>query len=301
MELATTLQQLRPHIVVALTDQFDTLAVAVSAALMSIPLAHLQGGEVSGTIDESIRHACTKLANFHFVASEDARRRVVRLGEPETHVFNLGCPSIDLLKRTPTLARGEFLAQLCAVPGSSRGLRENEPFLLLAQHPVTTEAADAAEQSRALLEAVRSRGLQTVLVLPNVDAGAAAMSAVIRAAAAGDDQRLHCHAHLPFELFVNAMRHAACLVGNSSAGIREAGYLGTPVVNVGTRQAGRVRPRNVVDTDYDAGRIAEAIAAQTRHGPYEVEELYGSGDSGRRIAAVLAEVELTGTQKQITY
>lgn len=302
VELATIFDNLKPGVVVSVADRYETIATAIAASYLNIPLAHVQGGEVTGSIDEKVRHAVTKLANAHFVSNEAARDRVVRMGEDPATVHVTGCPSIDLAART--------LAEPEPTPfdpfGGYAGV--GEPFqpkpgeyLVVLQHPVTTEYERAPDQIRETLAAVEAMGRPTFWFWPNVDAGSDLVSKGIRHhRETRPMDHVYFFKNLSPEDFVRLLDGAACLIGNSSAGIREGAFLGLPVVNVGNRQAGRDRASNVTDAPHDRCAIQSAVEAQLRHGRYARSALYGDGRAGERAAALLAGPALP-VAKQIAY
>jgi UDP-hydrolysing UDP-N-acetyl-D-glucosamine 2-epimerase len=288
LELPTVFELLQPDLVVTVADRFETIATAVAAAYMNIPVAHTQGGEVSGSIDESVRHAVTKLSHVHFPATELAARRVIGMGEDPASVFNVGCPSIDLAARTERGLRREVLEQF---GGAGSPIDPEQPFLLVMQHPVTTEYGHGMDQINETLEAVAKLGVQALVFWPNVDAGSEDVAKGIRRfRELGLAHGFHFFRNLPPEVFLKLMAHCSCMVGNSSAGIREGSFLGTPAVTVGTRQRGRERGPNVVEVGHDKDEIADAVRDQTAHGPFERSVLFGDGSAGRKIADVLAVV-----------
>jgi UDP-hydrolysing UDP-N-acetyl-D-glucosamine 2-epimerase len=286
LELPTVFELLRPDIVVTVADRFETISTAIAAAYMNIPVAHTQGGEISGSIDESVRHAVTKLSHLHFPATELAARRVVGMGEDPANVFNVGCPSIDLVARADLGLRSEVLAEFGGVGGP---IDPEKPFILMMQHPVTTEYGHGFDQINQTLEAVASLGMQAIVFWPNVDAGSEHVAKGIRRfRELGRDHGFHFFRNLAPEIFVKLMAHCASMVGNSSAAIREGAFLGTPAVTVGTRQQGRERGPNVIEVSHDPAEIADAVGEQIAHGPYASNPLYGDGTAGKRIADVLA-------------
>jgi UDP-hydrolysing UDP-N-acetyl-D-glucosamine 2-epimerase len=288
LELPTVFELLQPDVVVTVADRFETIATAVAASYMNIPVAHTQGGEVSGSIDESVRHAVTKLAHVHFPATELARQRVIAMGEDPAWVFNVGCPSIDLVARTELGLRRDVLEQF---GGTGAPVDPEQPFLLVMQHPVTTEYGHGFDQVNTTLEAVAELGMQTLAFWPNVDAGSEDVAKGIRTfRELGRANGFHFFRNLPPEVFVKLMAHCACMVGNSSAALREGSFLGTPAVTVGSRQQGRERGANLVEVEHDRAAIADAIRDQLAHGPYERSSLFGDGTAGTRIADKLAEV-----------
>ena len=301
LELPTIFGRLAPDFVLTVGDRFETMATALAAAYMNIPLAHTMGGEVSGTIDESIRHAVTKFAHVHFAASEDAGERIIRLGERPEDVHVVGCPRIDLV--------AEILAKDGSLPAPTDIFREGvgdtldltKPFLLVSQHPVTTEYGSGKVQIAETLKAVTEVGLPAIVLWPNPDAGSEDIAAGIRRwREKGWADNMHFFKNLPIETYVKLMRHTACLVGNSSSGIREGAYIGTPVVNIGTRQQRRLAGSNVVHAPHDAASIRKAIEMQLEHGRYPMEPIYGEGNAGEKIADILSH-KTVSAQKLITY
>jgi UDP-hydrolysing UDP-N-acetyl-D-glucosamine 2-epimerase len=288
LELPTVFELLQPDMVVTVADRFETIATAVAAAYMNIPVAHTQGGEVSGSIDESVRHAVTKLSHVHFPATEAAAQRVIAMGEDPAFVFNVGCPSIDIVARTELGLRREALEQF---GGAGSPVDPGEPFVLVMQHPVTTEYGQGIDQINETLEAVAEIGIQALVFWPNVDAGSEDVAKGIRTfRELGRAHGFHFFRNLPPEVFVKLMAHCACMVGNSSAALREGSFLGTPAVTVGTRQQGRDRGPNVLEIAHDKDEIADAIRDQIAHGPYERSMLFGDGTAGPKIADKLSEV-----------
>jgi UDP-hydrolysing UDP-N-acetyl-D-glucosamine 2-epimerase len=300
VELATVFDNLQPDIVVTVADRYETLATAVAASYMNIPVAHVQGGEVTGSIDEKVRHAVTKLANVHFVCTEQARDRVIRLGEDPGSVHLTGCPSIDLAAEV--LARPDMdFDPFEKYGGVGERIDLTRGFLVVMQHPVTTEYDEARRQVEETLYAIKDFGLPTLWFWPNVDAGSDGTSKGIRVF------REHHHA-VPLHLFRNMLPEdflrlllrSSCIVGNSSVAIRECSYLGVPAVNIGTRQQGRERGANVIDVDYDRREIEAAIGTHLKNGRSPSDTRYGTGDAGIRIAELLATLDV-GIEKRITY
>lgn len=300
VKLSSCFHRLRPDCVLTVGDRFETMATAIAAAYMNIPLAHTMGGEVSGTIDESVRHAISKLANIHFPANELAAQRLVRMGEDPAKVFVVGCPRIDLAADIASSDKPKGLDDILRVEGVGSGPADlSRPFLLVAQYPVTSEFEQARQQIEQTLLALRDLELPKIMLWPNPDAGSEGTARGIRVfRERHDNGGFRFYKNFPPEEFLYLVSRAACVVGNSSAGIREAAYFGTPVVNIGSRQAGRDRAPNVIDTNYSAEEISAAVRRQLTHGRYEFSDLYGRGDAGRQIAQVLASVELQ-SQKQL--
>jgi UDP-hydrolysing UDP-N-acetyl-D-glucosamine 2-epimerase len=299
IELSSVFDQIKPDIVLTVGDRFETMATTLAAAYMNIPIAHTMGGEVSGTIDESIRHAVTKFAHIHFPASSDARDRIIRLGEQPEHVHLVGCPRIDLVAEI--ISDDDGLGSELFEEGVGPRFDLDKSFLLISQHPVTTEYGSGEAQIMATLEAAEAIDIPAIVLWPNADAGSEDISRGMRKwRERGRGNRMHFFKNLPVDTYVRLMRRAACLVGNSSSGIREGAFIGTPVVNVGSRQAGRQRGHNVIDVAPEFAEVQAGIERQLAHGRYEMDPIYGDGRAGERIAATLA-TEKVDVQKRITY
>lgn len=300
VELPSVFEQLRPDIVLTVGDRFETMATTLAAAYMNIPLAHTMGGEVSGTIDESIRHAVTKFAHIHFPACSEARERIIKLGERPEDVHLVGCPRIDLVAEV--LERdGNGVGPDLFEQGVGGVFDLQQPFVLLSQHPVTTEYGEGGQQIAETLQGIHRLGLPTIALWPNADAGSDDVARGMRMFREHcDDSKIHFFKNLATDVYIALMRRCCCIVGNSSSAIREGAFIGTPAVNIGTRQAMRQRGRNVVDVDYDREQISDAIDGQMRHGPYANEPIYGDGHAGERIADVLSGCQWR-LQKRITY
>lgn len=301
LELSTVFENLKPDIVVTVADRFETMATAISASYMNIPLAHIQGGEVTGNIDEKVRHSITKLADYHFVASADACKRVLQLGENPEMVFNTGCPSIDLAKEVLGSIESLKFNPFQYYKGVGKELDLNNGYIVVMQHPVTTEYNQSREQIEETLEAVKKIDMPVLWFWPNVDAGSDGTSKGIRAFREFNDAtNFHFFKNMEPHHFLMLLINAKCLVGNSSVGIRECAFLGLPVVNIGTRQEGRERGENVLDCDYQKESIIGAIQRQIQTHRYPPDHVYGNGSSGQIIADILVNLPLV-FHKKITY
>ncbi len=300
IELPTIFDQLQPDIVLTVGDRFETMATTLAAAYMNIPLAHTMGGEVTGTIDESIRHAVTKFAHIHFPACSDARARIIKLGERPEDVYLVGCPRIDLVAKVLERDKNGLGPDLFK-EGVGGTFDLNQPFVLLSQHSVTTEYGEGERQITETLMALDQLKIPTITLWPNADAGSEDIARGMRKFREHfDDSRFRFFKNLPTEIYIALMRRTACIVGNSSSAIREGAFIGTPAVNVGTRQDMRQRGKNVIEVDHNREEIADAVMQQIKHGLYESEPIYGDGHAGERIADVISTCRWR-LQKQITY
>ncbi|MBZ9632335.1 UDP-N-acetylglucosamine 2-epimerase [Salegentibacter sp. LM13S] len=300
MELTNVFYNLKPHAVLTIADRFETIATSIAAAYQNIPLVHIQGGEVTGSIDEKVRHANTKLADLHLVASEDAKQRVIKLGENPEKVINTGCPSIDLAKEISEYPFLDF-DPIEKYGGVGSKLNWKEGYIVVMQHPVTTEYKQAKVHVTETLKAIKKLDIPTFWFWPNVDAGSDGTSNAIRTFRELEKpENIHFFKNMEPTDFLRLLKNSKALVGNSSAGLRECAFLGVPVVNIGNRQFRRNRATNVTDVNYNLNEILKATenAIQTEH--FESSDIYGNGNSGIKIAEILATSELTYS-KTITY
>ena len=286
------LERVQPDVVLSGFDIGGNFAVTIAAAHMNIPVAHIQGGEVTGSIDESIRHAMSKFSHIHLPATEDARNRLVRLGEHPDDIFVVGCPSIDVLVETPTVPSEELEERY--------GLDFSKPFVIMIQHPVTTESGSSLDQIRETIKAIKSVDIQTLALLPNNDAG---YSKIIDELTSSG---IKWYPSLSTLDFVNLYRHAWALVGNSSSGIHETPTFKIPAVNIGNRQMGRERAGNVIDVANDATSIEEGLRkalfdSEFREMVAAIENPYGVGDSAEKIVNVLKTVSFEGKIQKVFY
>lgn len=302
VELASTIDRLKPDIALVMGDRFEALAFATAAALMNVQIAHVQGGEITGTIDESLRHAITKLAHFHFPSTATSAARIARMGESSEKIFNVGCPAVDTLMSIDVGSRGDAFAALLPFIKIARRPNAEEPYLLALFHPVTTEYEGVQRQIRQILYAIAKANIQSIMLWPNLDAGSDEISIGIRHYLAKHPiDNLFMFKHFSMDVFTKLMAHADCMIGNSSAGIREACYFGTPVVDIGTRQQGRERSPNVIWSPVESEQILSGILKQVHHGRYERDYLYGEGSAGARIADILSTLSFQTSQKRISY
>jgi UDP-hydrolysing UDP-N-acetyl-D-glucosamine 2-epimerase len=301
IELATQFDNLKPDVVLTVADRFETMATAIAASYMNIPLAHTQGGEITGSIDESVRHAISKLSHIHFPATERAREFLIRMGEDPETVHLTGCPSIDLLVESDLSLTSDLFDRYKGVGAT---LDPSQPYIVVLQHPVTTEYGQGFAQINETLDAIRrigSRGMQVVWLWPNVDAGSDDVAKGLRMFRERvHPSYIHFFRNFAPEDYARLINNSQCIVGNSSSGLREGAFLGVPCVNIGSRQHGRERAANVRDVPYDADVIEDAIEYQLQHGRYERSLLVGDGTAGRQIADILAVAPLS-IHKTINY
>ncbi|SFT40671.1 UDP-N-acetyl-D-glucosamine 2-epimerase, UDP-hydrolysing [Algoriphagus locisalis] len=300
LELSTVFNNLNPDIVVTVADRFETMATAISASYMNIPLAHIQGGEVTGNIDEKVRHAITKLADYHFVASKDAHQRVIKLGENPEFVFNTGCPSIDLayeIQQTPVLDFDPIkkYGGVGGRPDLSQG------YWVVMQHPVTTEVGDSRFHIEETLHAMHEINQPVFWFWPNVDAGADGTSTGIRSFRETHQlDNFHFFKNMEPQDFLKLLYSSKGLIGNSSVGIRECAFMGVPVVNIGSRQNSRERGNNVKDVGYSRIEILNSLKEIENSPKPKISTIYGNGDAGEKIAQLLSEIPLV-FHKTITF
>ena len=284
-----------PDIVVICGDRFEQLAIAMSAAYLNKTIAHIEGGDVSGSIDESVRHAITKLAHIHFVTNEDAQRRVLAMGEDPKYVFNTGSLDVEVASQVEAAITNEMINRY----GVGHEVDVTRPFVMVIQHPVTTERENRRHLDETL-KAVTTLGMPTIWIWPNPDAGTGEMADRLRhfrenAGHAAD--RMRFITDLPVHEFIALLKAAACLIGNSSAGIKECSYLGTPVVNIGARQQGRLHAANVEHVPDESDAILAAVRQQIAHGRYTSSNIYYRPAASQTIVDLLAGLELY-TQKR---
>ena len=271
-----------PDIVLLLGDRGEMLAAAIAAIHLNIHIAHIAGGDRSGTIDEPIRHAISKLSHFHLTSTEQSRDRLIRMGENPDHIHVVGTPSLDDILDTRVAPREEVLRPF--------GLDPDRPFALVVFHPVVQDALDAGRQCQEILVALEGADLQAIALMPNSDAGSDAIQGVLNVASGRAG--FSVQTHLPRPAFLQVLAHADVMVGNSSSGIVEAASFGTPVVNVGPRQSSRERNANVVDVPCLASDILAGLQRGLGAGRASAPNVYGDGRSGERICRFLESVDL---------
>ena len=300
MELTNVFYNLKPDAVVTIADRYETIATSIAAAYQNIPLVHIQGGEVTGSIDEKVRHANTKLADLHLVSTEEAKERVIKLGENPSKVINTGCPSIDLAKEIQKTTKLDF-DPIKKYGGVGMDFGWSDGYIVVMQHSVTTEYQLAKAHIMETLKAINSLNYPTFWFWPNVDAGSDGTSNGIRAFRELEKPgNIHFFKNMEPLDFLKLLKNSKALVGNSSVGIREGSFLGIPVINIGNRQHRRSRAENVQDVNYCEEEIKAATKKAILQEHFPSSHLYGTGDAGKKIADILAKTELT-YDKTIAY
>lgn len=297
IEFTSALNRLAPDLLLMIGDRYEALSAVIAGAYMNIPVAHIQGGEVSGSIDESTRHAITKLSHMHFPATERAADYIRRMGEPADTVHNVGCPVGDyILSLDGDLPRDVFTK---ASVGAS--VYPDAPYLLVIFHPVTTEIASQTYQVEQLLAALEQVGMPTVWLWPNVDAGSDQISKVLRKYREhNSDSWLCLLKNLPPVTYQKVLMRAACAVGNSSSFVRDSTFSGTPVVLVGNRQEGREYGSNLITCAAESNSVLDSVTRQLAHGRYAIDGLYGTGDASPRIVEAVKAFR-PNAQKRLSY
>ena len=287
LKLSKAIQKLNPTFVVVRGDRYEMLAAATAAAYMNKTIVHIEGGDVSGNIDESVRHAITKLAHIHFVPNEKSKQRVLAMGENAEYVFNVGSLDIEYLNYLPEITDYSFINQ----SGQGAEVDVGKPFLMVLQHPVTSDENNYGHLQE-ILKAVDKGNLPTLWFAPNIDAGNSEISRAIKDyLKEAKPQNIRFIDHLPAEQFLNLLKKTACFIGNSSAGIKECSYLGTPFVLVGNRQNNRYQGKNVIQVDYRQNDILEALEAQLAHGKYDKDDYFYQESTSGKIIDVLENIE----------
>lgn len=282
--LVEEFERIQPNIVLILGDRGEMLAGALAAIHLNIPVVHIHGGERSGTVDEPVRHAISKLAHFHFVATDESKSRLVRMGEVESRISVVGAPGIDGLRETQRVSRSTLCARV--------GLDSACQLALLVYHPVLHEADHSGSYVAMIIDAILEKGIQVMALEPNSDAGSACVRWALQARASAGEIRLATH--LQREEYLSWLAASDILVGNSSSGIIEAATFGTPVVNVGSRQNLRQRNANVIDCAMDRDELKAAIERALALPRLDGSNVYGDGGAGERIAGLLASLDLSG-------
>ena len=293
IEFSTAFDQLQPDIVLVVADRYETLAAGIAASYMNIVLAHTQGGEVTGSIDESVRHATTKLAHIHFPASLNAKKNIIKMGENPKKVYLVGCPSLDLIKKNQLDIDENFKKKYSKYGVGELKIDFNKPYIVILQHPVTTEYEHIKKNIEQTIKAALKIQQQIVWLWPNVDAGSDIVSKSIRRAREElKPKNIRWQKNYNPEDYLKLIYNSSCLVGNSSSAIREGAFLGIPAVNIGNRQHNREHGKNIIHVDYNSKNILKAISKQIKKKKYSRNKIFGDGKAGERIGKILSNIKL---------
>jgi UDP-hydrolysing UDP-N-acetyl-D-glucosamine 2-epimerase len=293
VEFATAFRELDPDVVLTSGDRYETMATTMAASYLNIPVVHLEGGEISGSLDDKVRHATTKMADYHFVSTERSERVVSQLGEPEDRIYNTGCPSIDICRAVRERDDTDYDPQR-EYGGVGGDVDVDEDYIIVQYHPLPTEYETNYEKVQELLNAFDRLNVQAFWFWPNMDAGTDQVSKAIREYReqhTADDVRFFIN--LDPHDYLTLIRNAAVVVGNSSVGIRECSFFGVPSVNIGDRQQSRERGENVLDTTCGADEITDAVKTQLAHGRYPRSTLYGDGTASEQITDIICDLDPT--------
>jgi UDP-hydrolysing UDP-N-acetyl-D-glucosamine 2-epimerase len=298
MEFSTVFGELRPDIVVVIADRYETLAAAIAASYMNIVLVHTQGGETTGSIDESVRHATTKLAHIHFPASYNSKKNILKMGEDPNKVFLVGCPSLDLIKKNKLIIDKKFKKKYSNYGVGELEIDFNKPYIVVLQHPVTTEYKQIKKNIDETIKAITKLDFQVIWLWPNVDAGSDIVSKRIRILREKKKSpHIRWQKNYNPEDYLKLIYGSSCLVGNSSSAIREGAFLGIPSVNIGNRQITREQGKNVINVNYDSKRILSAIKQQIKKKKFKKNNLFGDGKAGEKISKILSNIKLDITKR----
>jgi len=298
LELSQVFSELKPHIVVTVADRHETIATAIAASYMNIMVAHTQGGEITGSIDESVRHSCTKLSHLHFPATKRAYENIIQMGEEKKRVHMTGCPSLDFIDENKSNNLNDILEKRLVNPKNILNL----DFLLVLYHADTQYYVEASDSTREILKAVNEINLPTIWLWPNVDAGTDFISKELRKYRdTNPNSKIQFVRNFSPDEYITVLNHTKCIIGNSSSGIRESSRTGTPSITIGSRQFGREMAKNVICVSKtDAKIIKNEIIKQINHGKYEQSNLYGDGNAGKKIAEILCTTEISINKKFVT-
>ena len=299
VEFSTIFTSLKPDLVVTVGDRYETMATAVATTFANIPLVHLQGGEVSGNLDELIRHSITKLSSYHFTTTRKSKERVIKLGEEKKRVFFSGCPGMDLLNKSKNKIQKNFFKK---VSSTGNQFDFTKKYLLVVNHPLSTENKKYNnDRIKSLIKSLVKIKMHKIIFWPNSDNNSEIIAHQMRNfKEQNDDKDFTYIINATPEQYALLLYNASCLVGNSSSFIREGSQLGIPAVLLGERQLKREVGKNVIFTDYNDKNILSKIAYQLKKKKYKPQNLYGNGKSGKYIAKVLERLK-PSIKKQITF
>tara|TARA_B100001250_G_C19814966_1_gene797827 strand:- start:3718 stop:4884 length:1167 start_codon:yes stop_codon:yes gene_type:complete len=293
IEFTNTLTRLKPDIALVIADRFETLAAAISASYMNIFLAHTQGGEITGSIDESVRHSTTKLAHLHFPATQKSKRNIIKMGENPKNVYNFGCPSLDLINLKYLKIDRKFKEKYENYGVGELKIDFNKPYIVVLQHPVTTEYGKEKKHILETAKVVTNLNTQVIWLWPNVDAGSNYLSKTLRIIReVKKPKNIVWQKNYNPEDYIKLIYNSSCIVGNSSSAIREGSYLGIPAVNIGERQKSRENGSNVINVGYNSKQISLALKKQLKIKKFKRSNLFGNGNAGKKIVDTLSKINL---------
>jgi UDP-hydrolysing UDP-N-acetyl-D-glucosamine 2-epimerase len=297
IELSSIFNNLQPDMVITIGDRYETIATAIAASYMNKVLIHIQGGEITGSIDESVRHAITKLSHIHFASTKKSKRNIIRLGENKKNVYFSGCPSIDILRENNKDELKKFIKKT----GVGGNIDLKKPYYLVVLHPITTEQNKSYKQTQILINSIIRLNAQIIWLWPNVDAGSDGISKCLRInREKGLLNKFRFFKNFPVEIYNELLKTAKCLIGNSSSFIRESSYLGSASVLVGDRQFKRERAKNVSSVGFNANKIYDLIKKQEGR-QFKRSLMYGDGRASVRIVKVLENLKEINIQKTLNY
>ena len=299
-DLTTCFENLNSDMVVTIGDRFETIATAISATYLNKYLVHIQGGELSGSIDESIRHAVTKFAHLHLAATNKSRKNIIQMGENPKNVFNVGCPSIDEISKINFNKKVNLLDK--SYGGGTGNLVDlRKKYLICLVHPNTKNYKDNEKLINNVVNSLIKLKMQCIFLWPNIDAGSNFISKKLRSLQQKlkKDLKINFYKNFKNDDYYRLLKNSSCLVGNSSSGIRESSYLGVPVVNIGDRQQYRERGKNVLDVNNDEKAILRAIKIQS-YKKFQSQKIYGDGNSSKKIIKILEKVKIDINKKFFT-
>lgn len=294
LNLTKIVKSLRPDIVFSGFDIGANLAAAIVGAHMNIHVVHLEGGEVTGTIDESIRHATSKFAHIHFTSNEKATKRLVKMGESPKYIFTVGNPSLDVIKSIKFISKNQLENEF--------KIDLEKPFLLVAQHTVTTEINKIDKYFLETIMAIKELNIQSIIISGNIDAGSQKIKKIIK------NSKISHYEHLPFNKYISLLSCSSAIIGNSSSGIMEAPFLRIPSINIGTRQEGRGQTKSIINVGYNKNEIKKAINKVVSDKKFlnsikKQKNQHGDGGASKKIVRILEKIDLKKIpiQKKLTY
>jgi len=294
INLSNEIDKLKPDIILAGFDIGASLAAAIAGAHMNIIVAHVEGGDITGTIDESIRHATTKFSHLHFTSNELARQRLIKMGEKPNHIFTVGNPAIDKILQIKNIPKNKLQKEF--------KIDFNKPYIIVVQHTVTSEIDEVDKNILKTIEAIKELDSQAIIVYGNADAGSKKISKILK------NTKIRKYPTIPSEKYINLLKNSTALVGNSSSGIIETPFLHVPSINIGTRQQGRGNPGSVINVRYNRNEIKKAIEKAMNDKNFlrkvkNCKSLYGDGNAAKKIVKILETLDLgkIPIQKKLTY